>query len=307
MSEWIGARYKYPSLIHEAGENLQPHVVMWMEMPSQFLLATTMIHPRTPASFAEVFEEAMQPAIAGVLPRPSSIRVPNDGLAKELRRVAGGIPITVAPVPELDAVFAQLIEATAGDLKPSYLGGGTIPAEVVAEFFEAAQALYHQGPWGLVLEHQLIGVDIPKLKIKGACLSVIGNIGESRGLLLFRSVDDFLAFGRRQPMGGRAKGFSMRSMSFGSRKEIPSSMIREIKKHRWRVADSHAYPTLFGLNRAFGPLPITAHDYRIMTKLASAFLAFFKDYHRIFETDAPERIQRSFVEDDLTVTFTAPF
>src|SRR3954451_20244726 len=125
MSEWIGARYKYPALIHEAGENLQPHVVMWMEMPSRFLLATTMIHPRKPESFAEIFDETMVPANAGVVRRPTSIRVPNDGLAKELRRVAGGIPIMVAPVPELDAVFAELVEQTAGEAKASYLGGGT--------------------------------------------------------------------------------------------------------------------------------------------------------------------------------------
>src|SRR3954447_7979172 len=266
-----------------------------------------MIHPTKPASFAEAFDETMQPTNAGVVLRPTSIRVPNDGLAKELRGVAGGIPITVAPVPELDAVFADLIEATAGEAKPSYLGGGTIPVEVVAEFFEAARSLYEAAPWLLVLEHQLVGVDIPKLKIKGACISVIGNAGESSGLLLFRSVADYLAFGGRRPMGGRAKGFSVRSMSFGSRKELPSAMIGEIKKHRWPVAGPHAYPTLFGLDRAYEPLPITAADYRLMTKLAQAFLLFFKDHASIFATDQPEKVQRSFTEDDVTVTFTAPF
>jgi hypothetical protein len=305
MSEWIGARYKYPTLIHDAGENLEPHVVMWMEMPSRFLLATTMIHPRKPESFAEIFDEAMVPANAGLLRRPDSIRVPNDGLAKELRRVAGGIPITVAPVPELDAVFAELVEATAGEAKPSYLGAGTIPTEVVAEFFAAARSLYEAAPWTLVMEHQVVGVDIPKLKMKGACISVIGYAGESSGLLLFRSLADYVAFARRRPM--RGKGFSVRSMSFGSRKELPSSMIGEIKKHGWPVAGPHAYPTLFGLDRAYEPLPITADDYGLMTKVARAFVAFFKDHGSIFASDRPETIQRSFTGDDLTVTLTAPF
>jgi hypothetical protein len=260
MSEWIGARYKYPGLVHEAGENIQPDVVMWMAMPSGMLLATTMVHPGKPDSFADIFNEAMQPANAGLLPRPTSIRVPSDGLAKELRRVAGGIPITVAPVPELDAVFKKLIKETAGDTKASYLAGGTIPVEIIGKFFEAAESLFNQAPWGLVLEHQLVGVDIPKLKVKGACVSVIGNVGESMGLLLFRSVADYLAFGSRRPIGQRTKGFSVRSMSFGKRKDLPSSMTREIKKHGWPVAGPHAYPTLFALDRAMEPLPLTAHD-----------------------------------------------
>jgi hypothetical protein len=308
MSEWIGARYKYPGLLREAGKTIQPDVVLWMEMPSGMLMATTLLDPQKPASFADIFEEAMRTVNAGSLPRPASIRVPSDGLAKALRRVAGGIPITVAPVPELDAVFAKLIEATAGDAQASYLDGGNIPVEVVAEFFEASQSLFNAAPWSLVLEHQLVGVDIPKLKIKSACVSVIGNAGESSGLLLFRSVNDYVAFGNRRPIGGRGKGFSVRSMSFGSRKELPPSMMREIKKHRWPVAGPLAYPTLFGLDRAMEPLPITAHDYRIMTKLAQAFLVFFKNYGSIFETDQPEAIQRSFTdEEDVKVTFTAPF
>jgi hypothetical protein len=45
-----------------------------------------------------------------------------------------------------------------------------------------------------------------------------------------------------------------------------------------------------------------------MTKLAFAFLAFFKNHYRLFETDQPEGIVASFVdEEDVLVTFTAPF
>ena len=115
MSEWIGARYKYPGMFREAGEIVQADVVLWMEMPSRLLMATTLIDPRKPASFADVFEEVMRTVNAGSLPRPVSIRVPSDRLAKELRRVAGGMPVTIEPLPELDAVFAELIEATAGN------------------------------------------------------------------------------------------------------------------------------------------------------------------------------------------------
>jgi hypothetical protein len=306
--EWLGARYQVASIIREGNERYQPDAVLWMEMPSRMLITAKLVDPRKPVSFAEIFEEAMRTAGDGVPLRPASIRVPEDSLARELRHAAAGIPVTVAPVPELDRVFADLTEKTARDAAPSYLDGGTIPEEVVAEFFDAAQSLYHAKPWSVIEEHQLVGVDIPRLKVKGACLSVIGGVGESSGLLLFRSIDDYLAFGYRRAKGRTRDRSSVRSMSFGARNELAPSMLREIKKHRWPVAGPLAYPSLFALDRTMESLPITARDYRIMTKLSQAFLVFFQNYRSIFETNDPEAIQPSFTdEDDVQVTFTAPF
>jgi hypothetical protein len=307
VTEWLGARYPVSRSIREGDETFQPDAVLWMEMPTRFLISATLIDPRKAVSFADVFEEAMAQVNSGLRQCPASIRVPSEDLALELRHVAAGIPVSVAPVRELDAAFRDLDEKTAAGIQPSYLDDGNIPAGVVAEFFEAAQSLFYAAPWAVIQDHQLVGVDIPKLKIKAACLSVIGNAGESSGLLLFRSFEDYLSFGTRRPKSRAKDQFSVRSMSFGPRNEIASSMIREIKEHRWPIAGPQAYPKLFGLDRAMESLPITAHDYRIMTTLTLAFLLFFEDYRSIFETDRPDRIQRSFTEDDLTVTFTAPF
>jgi hypothetical protein len=309
MSEWIGARYKYPTLFREGGENIQPDIVFWMVIPSR-MITTTLIDPRRPVSFADSFEEAMQPAGAGVLQRPTSIRVPDDKLAKELRRVAGGIPVIVAPVPELDAAFAELVEMIGGKAaEPSYLDGGDIPEEVVAEFFEAAQSLFKTAPWRIVAEHQTIGVDIPGLKVKGACLSVIGGIEESFGLLLFRSLDDYLAFGKRPVKGGRTKDrVAMRSMSFNSRKEMPPSILREIKTHRWKVAGAKAYPMLFCVDKNMQPLPVTERDFRIMTACSSAFLVFLADHRDVFNAERPAVVKASFLDETgLMVIFTAPY
>jgi hypothetical protein len=309
MSQWIGARYTYPGFFREAGEKFQPDVVFWMEMPSGLILETTLIDPRKPRSFADVFEEAMQPVNAGVLRRPTSIRVPDDGLAKELRRAAGGIPVTVAPVPELDAAFAEMIGMTGGAAKPSYLAGD-VPEETVAEFFAAAQSLFKAAPWSLVLEHQVVGVDIPRLKIKGACLSVIGGNDESFGILLFRSTEDYRAFGRRPAnRGARKDPVALRSMSFGSRKEIASPMLREIKKHGWPVAGAHAYPTLFCVDRMMEPLPVTERDFWIMSACALAFVLFFKEHGEMFvDVERATPIKASYINDeDLVVIFTAPY
>jgi hypothetical protein len=296
-------------MFRDAGQNIQPDIIFWMEIPSGLIISSNLIDPRTPVSFADSFEEAIRSYENAALPRPASIRVPDDRLAKELRRVAGGIPIIVAPVPELDAAFAGLTEMVGGEAEPSYLYGGNIPEEVVAEFFVAAHALFKAAPWRVVAEHQIVGVDIPKLKVKGACLSVIGGNDESFGLLLFRSLEDYFAFGERPAKGERRKDpVAMRSMSFGSRKEIPPSMLREIKAHRWRVAGAKAYPTLFCVDKAMQPRPVTERDFRIMNACAFAFLLFFEQHRDLFEPEPAAGVKASYLDEGgLLVIFTAPY
>jgi hypothetical protein len=308
MSEWIGARYKYPGTFRYAGENIPFDVDFWMAMPSGMIVSTTIIDPRQPVTFADSFRKAIQPFDAPL--RPASIRVPSERLAKELRPIAGTIPVIVAPVPEIDAAFAEMAKKTGGAAKPSYLQEGEIAEETIAEFFAAAQSLFQNAPWGLVQEHQIVGVDIPRLKVKGACLSVIGGNDESFGILLFRSVEDYLAFGKRPAKGGPRKDrVAMRSMSFGSRKEIPSSMLREIKKHGWPVAGAHAYPTLFCVDRAMEPVPVAERDFWIMSACAFAFLLFFKEHGEIFnDTERANGIKASYINGEgLVVFFTAPY
>ncbi|MEA2326723.1 MAG: hypothetical protein QOE68_1682 [Thermoanaerobaculia bacterium] len=307
MSEWIGARYKYPGMVQERGKNVQPDVVLWMAMPSGMIVSMTLINPRQPVSFADSFEEAIEPFDASL--RPAGIRVPTDRLAKELLPVAGGIPVSVAPVPELDAAFAEMIGMTGGTAKASYLEGG-IPEETVAEFFAAAQSLFNAAPWSLVQAHQIVGVDIPRLKVKGACLSVIGGNEESFGILLFRSVEDYLAFGKRPAKGGPRKDrVAMRSMSFGSRKEIPPPMLREIKKHGWPVAGAHAYPTLFCVDKVMEAVPVAERDFWIMSACAFAFLSFLKEHGEMFiDHERATVVKASYIDDEsLVVTFTAPY
>ncbi len=100
----------------------------------------------------------------------------------------------------------------------------------------------------------------------------------------------------------------MRSMSFGRKKELPPSLIREIEQHRWPVAGAKAYPTLFCVDREMNPVPAVARDYRIMTACARAFLTFFDGHRDLFEADYPETIRETITDDgDVAVTLTAPY
>ena len=100
-----------------------------------------------------------------------------------------GIEVVVAPTPELDAVVAQMvasIPAGGGD-GPSYLERGRIAPQTVEALFRASEALFRTAPWNELQDSQAFRLDIPALGVEGACVSVIGALGESLGLVIFPS------------------------------------------------------------------------------------------------------------------------
>jgi len=268
----------FPEKIRAGDELIQPEIVLWMELPSALIVGSTIVDVREPVSFAQTLEQAMRQPAAGPARRPARIRVPDASLAEEVREsVARDLDVVVAPVPELDAAFAEF-SAMTEEKAHSYLENGTIPHTLVAKVFAAAEVLFRTAPWRYVEEYQVLRVDIPMLAVSGACLSVIGAGGESHGLLLFRSIQDYQSFAnavaapRFQP---RPEGqHSLLSLSFDPKKDIPSPMLREIEKHRWPVAGAKAYPVVFAVDANAQPVPLTERDYRIMTAVTLAFLSF---------------------------------
>jgi len=306
--EWVGARYTLPEPVRDGNAVYRPQVVLWLELPSGLLVGSIMMDPGTALSFAETLEQTISNPAEGPPRRPARIRVADAKLAKELRKSFGGIQVVVAPVPELDDTFEQLSEALAESRpEPSYLGDGEIPAAAVAELFTVARVLFRTKPWRQVWDQQIVRIDIPEYGIDGACLSIIGAAGESCGLLLFRSVEDFDAFGDglRRPGDGES---AMWSLSFGRKDELPPGMVREIEEHRWRVAGASGYPTLFSIDAAWQPVPVTERDVRIVTSCTRAFLKFFDEYGDVFADERPRPI-RAVMEwnNQATVALTAPY
>ena len=313
--EWIGGRYTFPIDIPDGKEVLRPEVILWMEIPDRILVGSKAIDPHAPATLAETLDEAMLYPVEGSPRQPLRIRVPDEQMAGELRRAFRGIPIIVAPVPELDELFEDLCEAARREANPSYFDGGATPA-IVGEFFAAASNFFRAAPWSHIDEQQIIAVDIPGFDVQHACLSVVGAGAKVFGLLLFRSVSDFISFAVRVEAqendedigfdsGDESEGIVMRSLSFERKKVLPSSLIGEIREHQWPVAGTKAYPTLVCLDGAMNHVDPAEHDFQIMTALAHAFLPFYEQHRALFAEEEPKRVV--FTSDNaIAVTLTAP-
>lgn len=315
-TEWIGGRYTFPGEVLIAGEVVRPTVSMWLELPRGVLVGVALEDPREAAPFAQSLLEAMRQPAEGSPRRPQRLRICDPGLAAELSALDGELTVSVAPTPELDAVFAEMVKSMPENTwVPSYFGGGA-SARAIGRLFSAASILFHAAPWKWIDDTQVIRVDIPELEVEGGCLSIIGRAGQSYGLLLFESFEAYLSFAESPPQPpdeDESLGLEDRrdpmllSLSFERKKDVPPSMLREITAHQWPVEGRNAYPTVFGLSRDGRPRAITEREVRALTASATALVAFLATHGDLFEEPFPEPVCASFTdEDELTVTLTAP-
>lgn len=300
MSEWLGKRYKKGSGPSD--------VVMWLELPSQFLLGATLSDPHQPVSFAETLEAAMR---SNPDRKPDRIRVPNQTLAREARSVAGdGIEVIAGRVPELDAAHADFMQGLDEFVEvkgPSYFSHESIAEPDLGKLFAAAAALYRLRPWTKVREHQIVRIDIPTLGVHEGVMSIIGERGESLGMLFFFSLADFESFGEpAQDPNGTPQLRPFISLSFGSKTSVPPSMAREIEEHRWKLTGPSAYPAII-THDGSAPHAPQKRDVQLMTVCALVFSTVFQEAGETFNSEEPMLFNGSYDVGGMTATVYAPF
>jgi hypothetical protein len=319
--EWLGGRFTPPFFVTDRAQPYRVSLAVWMELP-EGLIVGQRVEPPEEAAFAlgRALLGAMRAPLAGPPRRPARIRVADPALAAEVRATAGdAIPIEVAPTPELDELVEHMIETMPGDdREASYLDDGRIPTALVAELFEAARLLYRIAPWKVASDSQVLRMDVPALGVEGACVSIIGALGESLGLIIFPSLDGYLAFvdASEDFVPGKPPvdiGTGWLAVHFERGADLPAGMRREAAAHGWPVADAKAYPVVERRERDGARPPVSERDVRIAAACASALAAFFVKHRDLFANDDDidtkiEAMCESYSdENDLVVRFTVPY
>jgi len=241
-----------PFWVGDGDASYRPDLVLWVEEPSGLIVGQELVLPgEEEGAVARILLAALKRPVTGAPRRPDLLRVADAALAAEVRGAIGDtIPVTVVPTPELDAVLEAIVDHAPGpEEETSYLAGGQIAPAVVGELFTAAERLYHTAPWKAATDGQVVRVDIPALGVVGGCISIIGHLGESLGLLLFPSLDGYEACVRAAegglPQSGPIDlGTGWLSLSFTPEAELPEALRREAADHGWPIADGDAYPVV---------------------------------------------------------------
>ena len=309
--EWIGGRLLPPFFVDDPEEEpFRPELVVWLDSQGLIVGHALSAPGETEGILARTLIEAMERPLIGPRRRPSALRVPDRSSAAEVRAAVGNrIPVRIAPTPELDEVLESMAESfpapPAGKGRhPSYFENGRIPEETVAELFAAARLFHETAPWEVVSDDQVLALDIPDFDVDGACLSIIGNLGESFGAIVFPSFGHYMVFvgladsEPREEGGLRNFGTSGLSLNFVTGAELPVSMRREVASHAWPVAATDAYPHVARFDRDGTPFPTRPRDLRIAAAAAEAFCRFFATHRDLF---AGERVAAGPVSESYSV------
>lgn len=142
----------------------------------------------------------------------------------------------------IDLMTASL---TRDEQDASYLEDGKITPDTTRRFFAAAAKLWKMARWKNVHDSQLLRRDCPALDARNKVVSIIGNLEESFGVLVFDSLDGFEAMAGYSDahMAGKQMsnlGTRIFSINFERGSDIPKAMRREIDLHGWSVPDANS-------------------------------------------------------------------
>ena len=292
--EWIGGRLAAPFVVHDRDEPHRPDIVIWMELPDHLVVGQAVLSPGdNHGAVARTLRTAIVNPAGGGPRQPDAIRIADHDLADEVRaEVAGTIPVTVAPTPELDELFQILIASmpAPGDDEPSHFAHGRISPDVVEMLFTASTSLFAITPWSRADDNQILRMDIPALGVDGACLSIIGQLGQSRGVLIFPSREDFEQFleaaansDPEQP--GAAFGADVLSLTFHNATQLPPAMRREAMQNGWSVNSPDAYPVVARRDPGGIPRPLVERDVETVVACPLPLSAFLPKHAAIFKAD----------------------
>jgi hypothetical protein len=304
-----------PAYVNDADAPYRPEILLWLSAEG-LVIGTTMGKPgeilaRASAHLRATIEQPM----IGPPHSPARLRVSSDALAAALRASHPSIEITCGPTPEIDQVLEGMSEhmrSAPGELQ-SMLGGGVVP-EAMASFFRAAAKLFRAKPWKVVPGDAVLSVSAESRGLDQAALSVIGQMGQSLGFLLFSNMDDFDAY---LDAAEAIEGGEMPAMpqylvlNYQRGADLDPAVRKEISSHKWEVASPQAYPWVACIDKTIVSRPPTAKELTTLEAVTLALAAFASEKKAVTTAFAGgEPCQRTLSvrthDGEIAVTLRAP-
>jgi len=283
--EWVVGIVSMPSTVIEDGESFQPALLLWLDPVDGLSLNVEVGRPDELSGLAaDSLRRTIASAAMGPAGPPARLRTASDELADALRGAFPDIEIVVAATPEIDAAAAGLAEMVKGEGDPGWIGEG-LEADAVGDFFEAMAALWRAAPWKTVPgDDALFLVDVEAFDVRDAVAVVIGQMGESFGVVLYHSLADYEryvdvadAVHRDHPRGdidveaGIPGVPAHLGLNFDPTSDVTPVRREEREAHGWTLAHEDAFPSLIALEPDLVRCAPNADELALAEALARAF------------------------------------
>jgi hypothetical protein len=291
--EWVGAATRPPFSVHDSGELVTPELLVWMEVRSELVVGQHLTLAETvQANLGSLLVSSIEAPLIGLPRRPSHVRVASSQEAESVRAALPDMEVTVAPIPEIDQLVDMMAASFAAQSSGDpwdYLSLLDATPAVVRSLFDASADLWTAPPWRAASDWAVLRIDAPSIGISGACLSIIGALGEDFGFVLFPSSEDFLEYlehaqeaSQFEPGAEADIGSSFISLNFERGADLPKPARRKIARHHLEVAAPDAYPMVMSVTRNGEQLAPGAQDLIVLTACARGLAAFHAQHHELF-------------------------
>jgi hypothetical protein len=268
----------------------RPELLVLLDVGADRLIAVEASEPgKSAAALAGWAAEKVRPGIR--------LRVEEPALARAVRRRLGELnQVVLAPTPEVDEALRSLEEFS--ESKRGGRGRGpdwvdAAAADAKAGFYEAAQRFERTRPWEKASDGHVLAIDVPSLGWTGAIVSILGNAGETFGILLLRSLADYVWFvragdaesARRAP----APGVPLFSVNFDRPRDLPGGkkLAAAARAHGFVSGTSGRIPYILNFSADLVPAPLSTDDYRLATACLEASGRFVEKHGELF-TGVPQ-------------------
>jgi hypothetical protein len=317
LVEWVGARCALPVYVTEP-EPVRPEMALWVEAGTGLVVGHGLDASGTGSALVEALRQALERPTPGAARAPARVRIGDEPSATELRAAFGDrFELVVGPTPEVADAFESFLAAMGegDDNDASYFEEGRVSEAAVALLFRAAAELYRAAPWRHASDSDVLRLDVPTLGVDAACVSILGALGQSEGLVTFPSFVGFERFlsaaESAEPHRGPGSvdlGTDAIVLDFWRATELPARMRREAAERRWPVASTSAYPTVTHRDRDGVLRPLGERDVRIATACAFAVASFVERRPEVFTRHRHESVSETIVtEGEVTARLTFPF
>lgn len=278
--EWVGGLVSMPTYVGGEGPPYRPEGLLWINAEGA-VLGCKMGKPGAQLGIASDDLQATierEMSVAGH--KPTRIRVDSPELAAVLRAGHAGLEVVCAPTPELEEVLEALCESLEEEAARSFLSPEIGP-DAMGAFFRATAALFRVQPWKIVPGDQdLIFVTVEELGIHDAVISVVGQMEQSLGFVLFSSFEDFAAYldaADALEYGEEAEMPPHFALTFDPGERLGAPLCEEVRQHGWEVAGANAYPGLLVIEEELIVRPPTAEELNRFEAISLALAELFAE------------------------------
>lgn len=173
-------------------------LVLWIDLDSQMVLGSDILESSQPIeailpSLLQAMQQPMSSRQGPGIGRPKTLRVRTRELQFFLRGALQGL--------DIDVIYAEqlpMLEAVFEDFQENVLRRqAEVELPLEDDLGRVAHRLWEQAPWDWLGDHQIVEVDCPDLFGTPFYACVLGNGGETYGILFYRSLEALQQFRQR--------------------------------------------------------------------------------------------------------------